>query len=100
MSDLIAAFSFLYENVTILGRLCWSAGMKIKIKFKLMAVAEVAERRSQVGCLNAKSVGERLGCKLQQGDITLCIILYVIPHILQALLKLFPLPYYKIFPYF
>ena len=74
--------------------------MKIKIKFKLMAVAEVAERRSQVGCLNAKSVGERLGCKLQQGDITLCIILYVIPHILQALLKLFPLPYYKIFPYF
>ena len=54
--------------------------MKIKIKFKLMAVAEVAERRSQVGCLNAKSVGERLGCKLQQGDITLCIILYVIPH--------------------
>ena len=44
-----------------------------------MAVAEVAERRSQVGCLNAKSVGERLGCKLQQGDITLCIILYVIP---------------------
>ena len=54
-----------------------------------MAVAEVAERRSQVGCLNAKSVGERLGCKLQQGDITLCIILYVIPHILQALLKFF-----------
>ena len=49
----------------------------------------MAERRSQVGCLNAKSVGERLGCKLQQGDITLHIILY--HTFLKALLKLFPL---------